>query len=125
MDKYLVDGRTVWREQIDEVLFEERMRGQFPELAPALRNHAGLMHLRMATIAEALMKRIAGGQIERAIAMLVLIDQLFAAGKPASAVENALQISFVTAADLMATAAGRAVLAGAPERIRQILTGAP
>lgn len=123
MDSYLADGRTVWREQIDEACFDKHIREHLPELAPALRNHSGLIRLQMATIAEAFMKRIADGQIEAAVAILVLIDRLFASGKPAPAVENAMQISFVTAADLTATTAGRDVLARAPERIRQILTG--
>jgi hypothetical protein len=123
MDRVLADRLTVWREQIDEAFFSAFVLEQIPELAPALRQHAGLVHLQTAAIAEALMERLAHGQIQEAMTILVALDQVFAAGKPATAIESALQVSFVTAAELMVTAAGRQSLAQAPERIRQMLTG--
>jgi hypothetical protein len=56
MDRVLADSRTVWREQIDEAFFSAFVLEQIPELAPALRQHAGLIRLQTAAIAEALPK---------------------------------------------------------------------
>jgi len=122
MDKILADGRTAWIEQVDGALFTELAISHLPELAAVLRENDGLVHLQTLAIGDALTQRIACNQVEEALEILQFFDAVLGSGKPALALENALQISFIDAAELCATAAGREVFERAPERIRSMIS---
>lgn len=122
MDRTLADGHTRWIEDVDGALFTELAVSHLPELAAVLREHDGLMHLQTLAIADALTQRVARNQVEEALKILEFFDAVFASGMPASALENALQISFIGARELCATIVGNEVFERAPERIRSIIS---
>lgn len=122
MDRILADGYTTWIEQVDGAVFTELAINHLPELAAVLREHDGLIHLQTLAIADALTQRVACNQVEDALKILKFFDAVLASGKPASVLENALQISFTSADELCASAVGREVLERAPERIRSIIS---
>jgi hypothetical protein len=120
-DTPLSGGQGVLLEMYDGEQFSRDAIASFPELRAELVQNAGLLHVQMGTLATAVRKGIASGDLVLASQVCVFLDTLLANPRAHPEIENAVAISFVEAAELRNTSVGRLFLDQLPARIREIL----
>jgi len=117
----LPDDQGVLLEMYDSEQFSSDAIASFPELRAELVQNAGLLHVQMGTLATAVRKGIASGDLVLALQVCVFLDTLLANPRAHPEIENAVAISFLEAVELRNTTAGRSFLDQLPARIREIL----
>jgi hypothetical protein len=117
----LPDDQGVLLEMYDAGQFSRDVIASFPELRAELVQNAGLLHVQMGTLATAVRKGIASGDLVLALQVCVFLDTLLANPRAHAEIENAVAISFLEAVELRNTTAGRSFLDQLPARIREIL----
>lgn len=117
----LHDARGLWRPQVSPSDLIQIAERRCPRLVSKLRMEDCGLHLQLAALADDVLHSIDAGDVGTALEVFFLLHDALMLGKPAVEIENAIQISFVTSADLSSSPAGREVLATLPEQLRSLL----
>jgi hypothetical protein len=95
---------------------------RFPDLQVELEEWPGRIHLQMGALARAARIAISEDNAERFVGIVKFLDGILAIPNLDPEIDNAVWISFLSAAELRATEAGRGAWSRMPLSIRERLT---
>src|SRR5262249_51330157 len=94
---------------------------RFPTLREELEEDEGLLHLQMSTLARAVGRSVATGNVGLAKDIFAFVDQALRHPKASPEIENAVALSFIEPSDLRKSELGRTLLAGMPPTLKAVL----
>ena len=106
MDKELPNKQGMLLDMYGNEEFSRDVIRQFPTLRAELKENAGLLHVQMSTLADAVRR---------------FLDDTLSRSRAIPEIENAVAISFVAAQEFKETVTGRVVLEQMPKRVQEIL----
>lgn len=121
MDKELPNKQGMLLDMYGNEEFSRDVIRQFPALRAELKENAGLLHVQMSTLADAVRKALSTGDIKLPLEICRFLDDTLSQSRAIQEIANAVAISFVAAQEFKETVTGRVVLEQMPTRVQQVL----